>query len=55
MMTPTSSATNSAPLVGNVPALAGTDFLGASEPASASAGIAIMNRPNNTAIAIIQL
>ncbi len=43
------------PSVGNVPALAAVDFLAATEPAIASAGIAIMNRPSSITIAIVTL
>ncbi len=44
-MTPTSNTTKSAPLVGNVPKLSGTAFLPTNEPATASAGTIIKNRP----------
>src|SRR6202007_2949907 len=40
-MTPTTRPTNRVPVVGNVPADAGTDFLSASEPAIAMAGTII--------------
>ena len=45
MTTETSSATKSAPLVGNVPGPAGVTFFPAIEPAMASAGRIIQKRP----------
>ena len=44
-ITPTTRPTNNPPVVGNVPADAGTDFLAASEPAIAMVGMIIPNRP----------
>ena len=43
------------PSVGNVPALAAVVFLAATEPAIASAGIAIMNLPSSITIASVTL
>ena len=54
-ITPISSATKIAPVVGNVPALGGMDFFTASEPANASAGIFIMKRPSSITIARVEL
>ena len=51
MMTPTTRPTNRPPVVGNVPADAGTDFLAASEPAIAMVGMIIQKRPTNIATA----
>src|SRR5215468_8278072 len=54
-MTPTTRPTNRVPVVGNVPAEAGTDFLVTSEPAIAMAGTIIMKRPTNIATAPVML
>ena len=54
-MTPTTSPTNSPPVVGNVPSDAGTVFLAASEPAIAMVGMIIQNRPTNIATAPVRL
>ena len=48
-MTPTTRPTNRPPVVGNVPADGGIDFLAASEPAIAMAGMIIQKRPTNIA------
>src|SRR4029077_4403069 len=53
--TPTTRPTKSPPVVGNVPAEAGTDFLAASEPAIAIAGMIIQNRPTPIAMAPVTL
>jgi hypothetical protein len=47
MTTPISSTVNSGPDTGKVPALLGTSFLRASEPASAMIGIIIAMRPKS--------
>ena len=54
-MTPTTRPTNRPPVVGNVPADGGTDFLAASEPAIAMAGMIIQKRPTNIATAPVML
>src|SRR5262249_11957859 len=54
-MTPTTRPTNSVPVVGKVPADAGTDFLTTSEPAIAMAGTIIRKRPTNIATAPVML
>src|ERR1700704_726968 len=53
--TPTTRPTNRPPVVGKVPADGGTDFLAASEPAIAMAGMIIQNRPTNIATAPARL
>src|SRR3984893_9284416 len=54
-ITPTTRPTNRPPVVGKVPADGGTDFLAASEPAIAMAGMIIQNRPTNIATAPARL
>ena len=54
-ITPTTRPTNRPPVVGNVPAEAGTVFLAASEPAIAMAGMIIQKRPTNIATAPVML
>src|SRR5262249_6322509 len=54
-ITPTTSPTNRLPVVGKVPAEAGTIFLAASEPAIAIAGMIIQKRPTNIATAPVRL
>ena len=54
-ITPTTRPMNRPPVVGNVPADGGTDFLAASEPAIAMAGMIIQKRPTNIAIAPVRL
>src|SRR5215470_3581792 len=54
-ITPTTRPTNSPPVVGNVPADAGTVFLAASEPAIAMAGMIIQKRPTSMATAPVVL
>ena len=54
-ITPTTRPTNNPPVVGNVPADAGTDFLAASEPAIAMVGMIIQNRPTPIAMAPVTL
>ena len=54
-ITPTTRPTNRPPVVGNVPADGGTDFLAASEPAIAMAGMIIQKRPTNIATAPVML
>ena len=46
-ITPTTRPTNRPPVVGKVPADAGTDFLAASAPAIAIAGMIMKKRPTN--------
>src|SRR5450631_4525825 len=54
-MTPTTRPTNRPPVVGKVPADAGTIFFAASEPAIAMAGTIIQKRPTNMATAPVVL
>src|SRR6185312_4029269 len=54
-ITPTTRPTNRPPVVGNVPADAGTDFLAASEPAIAIAGTIMKKRPTNIELASVKL
>ena len=54
-ITPTTKPTNRPPVVGNVPTDGGIDFLAASEPAIAMAGMIIQNRPTNIAMAPVTL
>ena len=54
-MTPTTRPTNRPPVVGNVPAEGGIDFLAASEPAIAIAGTIMKKRPTNIALASVRL
>ena len=54
-MTPISRATNRPLSVGKVPAEAGTIFLAASEPATASIGTIIRKRPMNMAADMVTL
>src|SRR6266700_4251784 len=54
-ITPTTRPTNRPPVVGNVPADGGTDFLAASEPAIAIAGMIMKKRPTNIALAKVRL
>ena len=54
-ITPTTRPTKRPPVVGNVPAEGGTDFLAASEPAIAMAGMIIQKRPTNIATAPVML
>ena len=54
-ITPTTRPTNRPPVVGRVPADGGIDFLAASEPAMAIAGMIMKNRPTNIAHAKVRL
>src|SRR6516164_6554293 len=54
-ITPTTSPTNRLPVVGNVPADGGCDFLPASDPAIAMAGTIMKKRPTNIALASVRL
>src|SRR3954466_2909832 len=54
-ITPTTRPTNSPPVVGNVPADGGMDFLAASEPAIAIAGTIMKNRPTNIPLGGVRL
>src|ERR1700730_4953568 len=54
-ITPTTRPTKRPPVVGNVPADGGTDFLAASEPAIAMAGMIIQKRPTAIATAPVML
>src|SRR5262249_22885071 len=54
-MTPTTRPMNRPPVVGNVPIDGGIDFLAASEPAIAIAGMIIQKRPTSIAAAPVKL
>src|SRR6185436_11926654 len=54
-ITPTTRPTNNPPVVGNVPADGGIDFLAAREPAIAIAGTIMKNRPTNIELASVRL
>src|SRR6478735_6331376 len=54
-MTPTTRPMNRPPVVGNVPTDGGTDFLSASDPAIAIAGMIIQKRPTSIAMAPVTL
>ena len=54
-ITPMTRPINRPPVVGNVPAEGGTDFLAAREPAIAMAGMIIQKRPTNIATAPVRL
>jgi hypothetical protein len=54
-ITPTTRPTNRPPVVGNVPADGGMDFLPANEPAIAIAGTIMKKRPTNIALASVRL
>src|SRR6185369_9238572 len=54
-ITPTSRPAKSGPCVGKVPAEGGVSFLAPSEPAAASSGISIRNRPASMTRPIVVL